>query len=954
MFTRFLASLRQINAVGAARHAAFFTSWRQVSRETGKRPPSRCPSQQRQHRVASAAILSDVLAKETKSVLTRAVAPPPPALSSPLAPSRGTRGRRPRNSRGEIETAGSAVEGKKEQAGREAMVPGHNEQAALQGMKPKKTLTGVKKKQRKAAEGVQQLNITPVASGIDMRIETKKAKGVAVVAGEDEVAVDKESEQFMRLLVDETTRRQQQRGGVAPDRQEHDTNLCDEEEYLAQLEGVRRIHAVKAAPEEATAGDKATASLLEDAAEDDDAANCVDELSGEQRRAVELALQRRNLFVTGGAGTGKSLVIREIVRRMRQDGSRSVFVTATTGVAALNVRGSTINSFAGVKFGAGAAQDLLKWVRRNRRAAGRWKYCQTLIIDEISMMDPELLDKLDFIARAMRRRVDEPFGGIHIILCGDFLQLPPIPPRHGQWSQSQWQGGDATARNRADAGEGEEAEAVLPVQPTKRYCFEGEAWRGLGLTTVVLRQKFRQNEDANFQRVLDDVRLGVLSAETHEMLMSRAVTETSKARPRRGSYLAEPLQNATTMAAGDRERYVRLCATNKEVEARNTKYFAALEPRGVVGCPRPTDASDSSHAPWAQERYTSNTNDDGEDGTYEVEKEEDDMRPLQVYRANDIYEEDDAAASGLPSWVRFEDSTLPTELELKVGTRVMLLQNISLRLGLVNGSVGEVVGFLHPLELVELVLRAPRERHHSSARGQELLSRGGFPTTNDAFRCVDTSLGQSLFWSLRQRGLRQPTEVSYGSVYGNAHYRDVQKLVGISTQASVHPLELYLGGIPPPQLRRSRLPVVKLDLQPQHLSLRSDAAAKVSDDAGRGARLPRHVYAFVSPYSHRWYMGDQVVATRTQIPLRQAWAMTVHKAQGLTISHVEVAMHRFFSPGQAYVALSRGTQLDNIRLLNFKENSIRACPVAKSFYATLVNAEQGVDEASDETGISVN
>ncbi|KAF8287439.1 hypothetical protein TcBrA4_0019910 [Trypanosoma cruzi] len=173
----------------------------------------------------------------------------------------------------------------------------------------------------------------------------------------------------------------------------------------------------------------------------------------------------------------------------------------------------------------------------------------------------------------------------------------------------------------------------------------------------------------------------------------------------------------------------------------------------------------------------------------------------------------------------------------------MLLQNISLRLGLVNGSVGEVVGFLHPLELVELVLRAPRERYHVSARGQELLRRGGFPTINDAFRCVDTSLGQSLFWSLRQRGLRQPAEVSYGSVYGNAHCRDVQQLVGISPSTSVHPLELYIGGIPPQQLRLTRLPVVKLDLQPQHLTLRTDKADGANGKRSRSVQLPRHVYA---------------------------------------------------------------------------------------------------------------
>ncbi|RNF20661.1 PIF1 helicase-like protein [Trypanosoma conorhini] len=886
MFTRLSASLRRGHAVGAARHTALFTSWRQASGGAGKRQSPRRPSQQKQRRAASAATSSDALARETERLLARAVAPPlsmSPSVVSPPA----TRRRRPSDTLGGSAATASRAAGKEEEeAGGDAAVPGQSAPAAVAGTKPK-TTTETKRTRGRAEDGAQRRPLTPAARGIDVRVEAEEAE------------VDEESEQLMRLLLDEATRRQQQRRGAAPDCREPEDNLCEEEERLAQLQGGRRAHGGEDAP---AVTDQPTASLPEDAAKDDDA-NCVDELSGEQGRAVELALQRRNLFVTGGAGTGKSLVIREIVRRMRQDGRRSVFVTATTGVAALNVRGSTINSFAGVKFGDGAARDLLKWVRRNRRAAGRWKYCQTLIIDEISMMDPELLDKLDFVARAIRRRADEPFGGIHVILCGDFLQLPPIPPRQGLWSQPQPQG-EAAATDRAEAGEAAEA------RPQKRYCFEGEAWRALGLTTVVLQQKFRQSEDADFQRVLDDVRLGVLSAETHAMLMSRAVAGATRAKPRISGRHADSPHDAAP-AEGDGERYVRLCATNKEVEARNAKYFAALEP---------------------QARYAGDANDDGEEL-------EDDVRPLQVYRALDNYAEDDAAP-GPPSWVKFEDSTLPTELELKVGARVMLLQNISLHLGLVNGSVGEVTGFLHPLELVELVLRAPRERHHVSARGQDLLRRGGFPTINDAFRCVDTSLGQSLFWSLRQRGLRQPAEVSYGSVYGNAHHRELQQLVGVSPRASVHPLELYLGGIPPPQLRRTRLPVVKLDLQPQHLPLGTGAAAGTG-----GVRLPRHVYAFVSPYSHRWYMGDQVVATRTQVPLRQAWAITVHKAQGLTISHVEVAMHRFFSPGQAYVALSRGTQLENIRLLNFKENSIRACPVAKGFYAALATAERGVDEA---------
>ncbi|EKF27005.1 PIF1 helicase-like protein [Trypanosoma cruzi marinkellei] len=950
MFTRLSASVRQTHTVLATRHTALLTCWRHASHDEGKKRLPRRPSQPRQSRAAAAATPSDMSVREAERLLTSAVAPP--SLTPLLVPPPATR-RKKSQVRNGSPTFSSVVEEAKVdsrvpvvESGDYDTMPERAGQVTMKGKKNKATsavTTTDKRKKKKVSDGAQRQNSTPVARGIDEKIEkveTKKEKVVSVA--DDEAILDEESEQFMQLLEDETMRRKKQRRGVALEGRETNNNVAgeEEEEYPAQLEVVHRSDVgkdmVDDADEEgantATAAAERTEPRTDDTAKDDDAANCIDELSDDQRRAVELALQRRNLFVTGGAGTGKSLVIREIVRQMREEGRRSVFVTATTGVAALNVRGSTINSFAGVKFGDGEARELLKWVRRNRRAAGRWKYCQTLIIDEISMMDPELLDKLDYIARAIRRRADEPFGGIHVILCGDFLQLPPIPPRRTQWSQQRQPEEEAV---RDEDVEGEDA---MPDRPKKRYCFEGEAWKALGLTTVVLQHKFRQNEDANFQRVLDDVRIGVLSGETYEMLMSRAALKTTKVKSRKGHQPADNSDNRA-MIEGEEEgeeggRYVRLCATNKEVEARNAKHFAALEPQGLGDFSRQTAATSSFYSSRLQDREKNNDNEgeeEEEDVMRDMDETEDDIRPLQMYRAHDTYDEDDAASAGPPSWVKFDDSTLPTELALKVGTRVMLLQNISLRLGLVNGSVGEVVGFLHPLELVELVLRAPRERYHVTARGEELLRRGGFPTINDAFRCVDTSLGQSLFWSLRQRGLRQPAEVSYGSVYGNAHCRDVQQLVGISPSTSVHPLELYIGGIPPQQLRLTRLPVVKLDLQPQHLTLRTDKADEANGKRSRRVQLPRHVYAFVSPYSHQWYMGDQVVATRTQIPLRQAWAITVHKAQGLTISHVEVAMHRFFSPGQAYVALSRGTQLEKIRLLNFNEKVFAPVRLQRAF-----------------------
>lgn len=807
-----------------------------------------------------------------------------------------------------------------------------------------------KSKQRRSGRtvGASAFNAARRANGIEGSAPGKGgASDVAIDDDDDEKLVDEESKQLMQLLKEEALRREEEkkkrlRAKAAAEA----TEVTDDKEYLSKLGVAERTQPVGTEAKMSAQGKAEGASEGQTHFSDADADSqlpILTSLSPEQQRALRLALKGRNLFITGGAGSGKSLLIREIVYQLRHNKRRCVYVTATTGVAALNVRGSTVNSFAGVKFGDGDARQLLKWVRRSRRAAGRWRYCQTLIIDEISMMDPLLLDKLDVIARAIRRR-NEPFGGIQVILCGDFLQLPPIPPRNKPQQKTE---------ENAEAQEGGDPTDGTPAPSKLQYCFETSTWTSLNLITVILHKKFRQHDDLAFQQVLDELRVGSLSPESYELLLSRTVASKSSAKSRKkkdedaGNDGVLPLTDAeTTPAAAEKDRHVRLCATNKEVEMRNAKYFAALEPKGLPIYPSPNDGSS---------QQTGSTN-----GANSV-TEEDTMRPLQVYRAYDAYsthetepettEETTTGTQPSQPWVRFEDSTLPTDLALKVGTRVMVLQNISLRLGLVNGSVGEVVGFLHPLELVELVLRAPRERHFPSARGQELLERAGLPTLQDAFRCVDTALGQSLFYYLRERGIRRPEDASYGCVYGNTHCRDILRLVGLGKTESanaVHPLEMYLGGIAPQHVRLTRLPIVRLDLREGNHTSSDSGAVEGGGFANGSKRLPKHVYAFISPSSHQWYMGDQPVATRTQLPLRQAWAMTVHKAQGLTISHVEVAIHRFFSPGQAYVALSRSTRLDNIRLLDFNNASVHACPRAKEFYTVL--EEEELDNEIEDDG----
>ena len=153
-------------------------------------------------------------------------------------------------------------------------------------------------------------------------------------------------------------------------------------------------------------------------------------LSDEQRSVVNLvAEQKRSVFFTGSAGTGKSVLLRETIKVLREKYKREqdrVAVTASTGLAACNVGGVTLHSFAGIGLGKEAVPELVKKIKRNQKAKHRWLRTKVLIIDEISMVDGDLFDKLEAIARAVRNN-GRPFGGIQLVITGDFFQLPPVP-----------------------------------------------------------------------------------------------------------------------------------------------------------------------------------------------------------------------------------------------------------------------------------------------------------------------------------------------------------------------------------------------------------------------------------------------------------------------------------------------------------------------------------------------
>lgn len=153
-------------------------------------------------------------------------------------------------------------------------------------------------------------------------------------------------------------------------------------------------------------------------------------LSDEQKRVQELVCnQQKSVFFTGSAGTGKSVLMRSIIAELRRKFVREperIAVTASTGLAACNIGGITLHSFGGIGLGKEDVPTLVKKIKRNPKAKNRWLKTKVLIVDEISMVDGDLFDKLEGIARAIRNN-GRPFGGIQLVVTGDFFQLPPVP-----------------------------------------------------------------------------------------------------------------------------------------------------------------------------------------------------------------------------------------------------------------------------------------------------------------------------------------------------------------------------------------------------------------------------------------------------------------------------------------------------------------------------------------------
>ncbi len=197
-----------------------------------------------------------------------------------------------------------------------------------------------------------------------------------------------------------------------------------------------------------------------------------------QKDALEILKMGYNCYITGAAGSGKTHLLNEYIKFLK-NGGVEVGVTASTGIAATHMGGMTIHSWSGLGIKDNLTEYDLEELETKKYLQDRLKNTSVLIIDEVSMIHHFRLDLIERIARHLKKN-QLPFGGMQVILCGDFFQLPPVS-RFG------------------------EPEAFFP--------YRSETWKKLNLKICYLEEQFRHKDD-KFIKILNGIRNNSLSEDS--------------------------------------------------------------------------------------------------------------------------------------------------------------------------------------------------------------------------------------------------------------------------------------------------------------------------------------------------------------------------------------------------------------------------------------------------------
>ena len=207
-----------------------------------------------------------------------------------------------------------------------------------------------------------------------------------------------------------------------------------------------------------------------------------------QEKALAILKSGKNIFLTGSAGTGKTYVLNKYIKYLKER-RVPVSITASTGIAATHLEGTTIHAWSGIGIKNSLTTRNLQDLRKKKYLKKNIDKSKVLIIDEISMLHNKQLNMVNEVLKFFRE-TPEAFGGIQLILCGDFFQLPPI--------------GDYGETNR------------------DKFSFMSQSWLDANLTICYLTDQYRQT-DNKLNQILNEIRTGNISQDSKEILSSNQV-----------------------------------------------------------------------------------------------------------------------------------------------------------------------------------------------------------------------------------------------------------------------------------------------------------------------------------------------------------------------------------------------------------------------------------------------
>lgn len=325
------------------------------------------------------------------------------------------------------------------------------------------------------------------------------------------------------------------------------------------------------------------------------------ELSKTQKQAFERFKRGESLLILGSAGTGKSKITKTFHKWITNNQQKTMYLTSTTGISAYNIGGITINSFMGIGTGELSVETIIRRLKYKTSIKNRIKMTDILVIDEISMMSASVFEKINHICQILKRS-NKPFGGIQIILTGDFLQLETVF-------------NTTTIDNKSN---------------DNRLIVESELFKKMFTkSTIILQENFRQQTDKKYIDILMRIRKGIQNEQDIKTLQTRLIDT-------------------------DNNSLIHLVSSNKKAQMINSKQLNKIKSDDVV-------------FECQFSRY-------GNTETCDLLEKE--LRSQFSQRGIDT-------------------------LKLRKGCRVLLIKNLDVSLGLVNGSIGTVKDFINNKVVVE-------------------------------------------------------------------------------------------------------------------------------------------------------------------------------------------------------------------------------------------------------------